>query len=162
MRRVVIVLADARARRSRGGGVMRWITHLGGARATVGTGLRLVAVGERRLGLAVLVALTLSHVAVQVLKRAVARPRPCDANGHPLALVDLPDPFSFPSGHAAAASAIATTLVLREPLLGLLVVPLAALVSASRVKLRVHHVSDMVAGVALGVGGGAGAVLLFF
>jgi len=75
---------------------MRWVTHLGGARATIGTGLLLVAVGERRLGLAVLVALTLSHVAVQVLKRAVARPRPCGA------LVDLPDPFSFPSGHAAA------------------------------------------------------------
>jgi len=141
---------------------MRWreVTHLGGARATIGTGLLLVAMGERRLGLAALVALTLSHVAVQVLKRAVARPRPCDASGHPLALVDLPDPFSFPSGHAAAVSAIATTLVLSEPLLGVLVVPIAAVVSASRVKLRVHHISDVVAGTALGVAGGiAGAVL---
>jgi len=119
----------------------RWITHLGGARATIGTGLLLIAVGEKRLGLAVLVALTLSHVAVQVLKRAVARPRPCDANGHPLALVDLPHPYSFPSGHAAAVSAI----------------------SASRVALRVHHVSDVVAGVTLGVAGGvAGAALLLF
>jgi len=107
----------------------RWITHLGGARATIGTGLLLVAVGERRLGLAVLVALALSHVAVQVLKRAVARPRPCDPNGHPLALVDLPDPFSFPSGHAAAASAIATTLVLRQPIAAVLIVPIALLVS---------------------------------
>lgn len=140
---------------------MRWVTHLGGARATIGTGLLLVAVGERRLGLAALVALTLSHVAVQVLKRTVARPRPCDANGHPLALVDLPDPFSFPSGHAAAASAIGTTLVLSEPFLALLVVPLAVVVSASRVRLRVHHISDVVAGAALGVAGGiAGAALL--
>jgi len=140
---------------------MRWVTHLGGARATIGTGLLLVAVGERRLGLAVLVALTLSHVAVQVLKRTVARPRPCDATGHPLALVDLPDPFSFPSGHAAAASAIGTTLVLSEPFLALLVVPLAVVVSASRVRLRVHHISDVVAGAALGVAGGiAGAALL--
>jgi len=144
---------------------MRWraVTHLGGARATIGTGLLLVAVGEQQLGLAALLALTLSHVAVQVLKRAVARPRPCDANGHPLALVDLPDPFSFPSGHAAAVSAIATTLVLTEPLLGVLVVPIAVVVSASRVKLRVHHLSDVVAGVALGVAGGiAGAVLFLF
>jgi undecaprenyl-diphosphatase len=100
-------------------------------------------------------------VAVQVLKRTVARPRPCDANGHPLALVDLPDPFSFPSGHAAAASAIGTTLVLSEPFLALLVVPLAVVVSASRVRLRVHHISDVVAGAALGVAGGiAGAALL--
>ena len=73
-------------------------------------------------------ALTLSHVAVQVLKRAVARPRPCDANGHPLALVD-PDPLSFPSGHGAAATAIATTLVLREPIAAVLIVPIAVLVS---------------------------------
>src|SRR6266699_3093984 len=119
----------ASARRRRRGGLMRWATHLGGARATIGTGLLLVAVGERRLGLAVLVALALSHVAVQVLKRAVARPRACDANGHPLALVDLPDPFSFPSGHAAAASAIATTLVLRQPIAAVLIVPIALLVS---------------------------------
>ena len=139
----------------------RWITHLGGARATIGTGLLLVAVGEKELGLAVLVALTLSHVAVQVLKRAVARPRPCDANGHPLALVDLPDPYSFPSGHAAAVSAIATTVTLHEPVLAVLVVPLAVAISASRVALRVHHVSDVVAGVTLGVAGGvAGAALL--
>ena len=139
----------------------RWITHLGGARATIGTGLLLVAVGEKQLGLAVLVALTLSHVAVQVLKRAVARPRPCDANGHPLALVDLPDPYSFPSGHAAAVSAIATTVTLNEPVLAVLVVPLAVAISASRVALRVHHVSDVIAGVTLGVAGGvAGAALL--
>ncbi len=139
----------------------RWITHLGGARATIGTGLLLVAVGEKQLGLAVLVALTLSHVAVQVLKRAVARPRPCDANGHPLALINLPDPYSFPSGHAAAVSAIATTVTLSQPVLALLVIPVAVVVSASRVALRVHHVSDVVAGVALGVAGGiAGTVLL--
>ncbi len=117
--------------------------------------------GEKQLGLAVLVALTLSHVAVQVLKRAVARPRPCDANGHPLALVDLPDPYSFPSGHAASVSAIATTVTLSQPMLALLVVPAAVAISASRVALRVHHVSDVVAGVTLGVAGGiAGAALL--
>jgi len=55
---------------------------------------------------AALFALTSSHLAVQVLKRAVARARPCDANGRLLALIDLPDPYSFPSGHAAAASAM--------------------------------------------------------
>jgi undecaprenyl-diphosphatase len=139
---------------------MRWVTHLGGARATIGAGLLVVALGERRLGLAALVALTLSHVAVQVLKRAVARPRPCDANGHPRALVDLPDPFSFPSGHAAAASAVATTIILREPLLALLVLPIAALVSASRVALRVHHLGDVVAGSVLGVAGAVAAATL--
>jgi undecaprenyl-diphosphatase len=139
---------------------MRWLTHLGGARVTIGIGLLLVAVGEQLLGLAALFALTTSHLAVQVLKRAVARPRPCDANGRPLALIDLPDPFSFPSGHAAAASAIGGTIAIAHPLLAPALLPLAAMIAASRVTLRVHHLGDAVAGVLLGLAGAAGAAVL--
>lgn len=139
---------------------MRWLTHLGGARVTIGTGLGLIAVGDRPVGLAVLVAVTLSHIAVQILKRAVARPRPCDANGRPLALVDLPDPFSFPSGHAAAATAVAGAVSVAHPLAAPVVIPLAAWIAYSRVALRVHHVGDVVAGVALGAAGVAAASAL--
>jgi undecaprenyl-diphosphatase len=138
---------------------MRWLTHLGGARVTVGTGLALLAV-DRRLGLTALVANAISHAAVQVLKRAVARPRPCDLHGQPLALVDLPDPFSFPSGHAAASAAVAVTVVLAHLWLAPVVLPLAALVGLSRVRLRVHHASDVLAGAALGVAGAIAAVAL--
>jgi undecaprenyl-diphosphatase len=140
--------------------MMRWVTHLGSARVTIGVGLCLVAVGEQLLGLAALFALTTSHVAVQVLKRAVARPRPCDANGRLLALIDLPDPYSFPSGHAAAACAISGTIALANPLLAPIVLPLAALISVSRVALRVHHPGDVVAGVLLGLAGAVGSALL--
>lgn len=139
---------------------MRWLTRLGGARATIGTGLGLIAVGDRDVGLAVLVALTLSHIAVQILKRAVARPRPCDANGRPLALVDLPDPFSFPSGHAAAATAVAGAVALAHPLTAPVLLPLAAWIAYSRVALRVHHVGDVLAGAALGAAGVAAASAL--
>jgi undecaprenyl-diphosphatase len=139
---------------------MRWLTHAGGARVTIGAGLLLVAAGEQLLGLAALFALTTSHVAVQLLKRVVARPRPCDANGHPLALIDLPDPFSFPSGHAAAACAVSGTIAIAHPLLAPIVLPIAALIAASRVTLRVHHVGDVVAGVLLGLAGAVGAALL--
>ena len=139
---------------------MRWLTHLGGARVTIGTGLGLIALGERELGLVVLIALTLSHIAVQVLKRAVARPRPCDANGRPLALVDLPDPFSFPSGHAAAATAVAGAVTVVHPIAAPILIPLAALIAYSRVALRVHHVGDVIAGVALGAAGVAAASAL--
>src|SRR5881628_10796 len=85
------------ASRGGGGDLMRWLTHLGGARATLGAGVLLLTLSDRRLGAAVLVANAVSHLVVQVLKRAFARPRPCDAMGRPLALVDLPDPHSFPS-----------------------------------------------------------------
>jgi undecaprenyl-diphosphatase len=138
---------------------MRWLTHLGGARATVGAGLAVLAL-DRRLGLAALLANAVSHLAVRVLKRAVARPRPCDTSGHPRALVELPDPFSFPSGHAAAAAAVAVTLSQAHPWLAPLLLPLAGVVAVSRVRLRVHHASDVVAGAALGVAGALAAAAL--
>jgi undecaprenyl-diphosphatase len=139
---------------------MRWLTHLGGARVTIGIGLLLVAAGEQLLGLATLVALTTSHVAVHLLKRMVARPRPCDADGRLLALIDLPDPYSFPSGHAAAVTAMSGTVALAHPLLAPVLLPLAAAVAASRVTLRVHHLADVVAGAALGLAGAVGAAAL--
>jgi undecaprenyl-diphosphatase len=141
--------------------MMHRITHLGGATTTLGVGLALLAL-DLRLGLAALLANAASHVVVQLLKRLVARPRPCDPDGQLLALVDLPDPFSFPSGHAAAATAVAATLTRWEPRLGLLVVPIAVAVAVSRVRLRVHHVSDVLAGVALGLAGALGATELLF
>ena len=133
--------------------MMHRLTHLGGARATLAVGFTLTALGDRRVGLATLLANALSHVVVQALKRAVARPRPCDANGTPLALIDLPDPHSFPSGHSTAATAVAATLALAHPRLAPFVLPLAAMVGYSRVVLRVHHASDVLAGAALGLAG---------
>jgi undecaprenyl-diphosphatase len=138
----------------------RWLTQHGGAAVTIGAGLALVAIGDRPTGLAALLANLLSHVPVQLLKRVVQRPRPCDANGRPLALVDLPDPFSFPSGHAAAATAVAASVAIAHPAAGALLLPLAALVAASRVTLRVHHVSDVVAGAGLGIAGAIAAAAL--
>lgn len=141
---------------------MRYLTHLGGARATIGLALVLMALGgtARGVGLAMLIANASSHLAVQILKRLVHRPRPCDATGRPLALVDLPDDFSFPSGHSAAATSVAFTLALTIPAAALVAVPVAALVGVSRVRLRVHHATDVAAGMLLGAGGAVVAHLL--
>jgi undecaprenyl-diphosphatase len=139
---------------------MRWITHLGDAVSTVGICLVLLLAGGHlaELGRAALLANAISHIAVQILKRTVVRARPCDADGRLLALVDVPDPFSFPSGHSAATMAVAGSVALAHPLLAPLAVPLAALVAVSRVKLRVHHPTDVLAGAALGL---AGAVAIW-
>lgn len=141
---------------------MRWVTHFGGTGATVGIPLWLLLLGdaERLVGLAALLANGVSHLAVQLLKRLVARPRPCDAGGRPLALVPIPDPYSFPSGHAAAATAVAGTLAAAHLWIAPVVLPLAGLVAASRVTLRVHHVGDVVAGVALGLAAAMGVSAL--
>ena len=121
---------------------------------TLGVGAALaLSARERHLGIAVLVANAASHLAVQVLKRAVHRPRPCDANGVPLALVELPDPYSVPCGHAAAATAVASSVSLAHPALAPVLLPVALLVARSRVTLRVHHRGDVIAGVLLGASG---------
>jgi undecaprenyl-diphosphatase len=141
---------------------MRWLTHLGGARATLAAGMALLPFGGAtyRLGLTVLLANVLSHAAVQVLKRTVVRARPCDVGGRPLALVDLPDPFSFPSGHTAAATSVAASVALAQPETAPFLLPLAALVGYSRIRLRVHHLSDVLAGAALGLAGAIAATRL--
>ena len=140
--------------------MMRRITRLGDAATTIGIGLVVLVADSRRVGAAMLLANLLSHVPVQILKRLVARPRPSDANGRPLALVPLPDPFSFPSGHAAAATALAATAAFAYPATTPVVLPLAAVVSYSRFALRVHHATDVLAGVALGLGGALAAAAL--
>lgn len=132
---------------------MRWLTHLGGARMTIGVGALMLVLGETRLGLAMLMANLCSHLPVQVLKRLVARPRPADTFGRPVARVPLPDPFSFPSGHAAAATAVATPAMVAHPGLVPLLVPLVVAVGYSRIALRVHYASDVLVGMALGLGG---------
>jgi undecaprenyl-diphosphatase len=97
---------------------------------------------------------------VQLLKRTVARARPCDADGRPLALIDLPDPFSFPSGHSAAGFAVAAVVAYAHPWTAPAVLSLATLIAVSRVRLRVHRLEDAVVGSLLGLTGAAAAARL--
>jgi membrane-associated phospholipid phosphatase len=60
---------------------------------------------------------------------------------------------SFPSGHAA--SAFTAAMLLRDSPLAPLYFVLAALVSTSRVYVKMHHASDVLVGAALGVVMGA-------
>ena len=135
--------------------MMRRLTHLGDAWSTIGISLGLWLAGgsTAAAGRAALLANAISHLAVQILKRTVARARPCDANGVPLAEIGIPDPFSFPSGHSAASTAVAASLALAHPWLAPVTLPLATAVCLSRVRLRVHHPTDVVAGAALGLAG---------
>ena len=140
---------------------MRWVTHLRGFWVTVAVSLALVAV-DARLGLAVLAAVAMSGITVQVLKRGFGRRRPWDPKtDKPLAVIKLPDPFSFPSGHSAAITAVTVTISLYKPVLSPFLLPVAALVAASRVKLLVHFLGDVLAGVSIGLAGAIAAWALF-
>jgi undecaprenyl-diphosphatase len=62
----------------------------------------------------------------------------------------VPRTSSFPSGHASAAFANAILLAEDDPLAPLYYA-LAVVVASSRMYVKIHHASDVLAGVALGV-----------
>lgn len=128
----------------------RGITHAGGARASIGLCLASVALPAVSLLTAwrALLLLGVSHAVVQVIKRTVGRPRPVAGASFP-SLVDVPDRFSFPSGHACAAMAVAVGFASAFPSLALPLLLLAWLVGFSRVVLGVHYPGDVLVGQAI-------------
>jgi undecaprenyl-diphosphatase len=134
--------------------LLRIATHGGGVAWTILLPLAFVpSSSSRRTALAALGANIGSHLVVQILKRTVVRPRPSVALHDLKASVALPDAYSFPSGHACAATAIAGVLLFAHSPLAPPFVLLALLVGASRVYLRVHYPSDVVAGHFIGAAG---------
>lgn len=97
------------------------------------------------------VALGAAQLTFFSLKRIIGRERPCAVEPHCWSVLLPPDRFSFPSGHSITAFAIAVSLGLWYPslLIGLLFCALS--VAASRVILGLHYLSDVIAGLAIGV-----------
>ena len=101
---------------------------------------------------AIVMALTgaLGVVLYTLLKHLFVRERPfithtaIDPAAAPL------DRYSFPSGHTLHAVSFAWQASAHFPELGLLLLPLAALIAGSRVVLGLHYPSDVLAGAALG------------
>jgi len=148
------------------GWMVRWLrlaTLAGGATVTTSVPLLLLPwTASRSFGLTLLLANAASHACVQVLKRTVVRQRPHRSSAGLLALGVIPDAFSFPSGHSAAAMALAIPCVVRGGALGIPALLLALMVGVSRVYLRVHYPTDVVAGQILGVAGAALAVCIVY
>ena len=83
-----------------------------------------------------------------VVKSMFRRQRPVHDGPRPFRLRQ-PLTSSFPSGHASAA-AVFTVVAGEDDALAPLYLGLAALVSASRVHVRIHHPSDVLGGAILG------------
>jgi undecaprenyl-diphosphatase len=85
-----------------------------------------------------------------VIKPLFRRSRPAHAGARPHYL-RTPRSSSFPSGHASS-SAFATVVLGDNDRLWPAYAALALLIAASRVHVRIHHASDVLAGAAIGAG----------
>ena len=85
-----------------------------------------------------------------LLGNIIARVRPYEAGDVVHLLNGGASGYSFPSGHATAAFAIACAVLPDRPVLGLLLLIAAFLVSAGRVMVGVHYPLDVVGGAILG------------
>ena len=125
----------------------RWgwiaVTHAGGAVVSIAAVVipLITESWAQSISVRAAISLTASHLAVQLVKRSVNRARP-DTTAH----IPCPDCFSFPSGHATAALAVALSYALAAPLLAVPLVGFALIVGWSRVKLGVHYPGDVVMG----------------
>ena len=111
----------------------------------------LAALGAGRRAAAVARAGALAWTVAQASKRLIPRTRPYE-RAEAERLVVEPAGSSWPSGHAAVAAAMADVLAReRGPVAGTVLAAAAAGVAASRVYVGVHHLSDVVAGLGVGV-----------
>ena len=106
----------------------------------------------RNVGILAIIALILSTIMGEVIiKNIVQRPRPFLAVTTINMLIAKPLTYSFPSGHATVAFAVAGVLFEKFKKYGFIFIMLALLISFSRIYLFVHYPSDVIAGIALGL-----------
>jgi undecaprenyl-diphosphatase len=97
----------------------------------------------------------------KTLKNLSHRPRPCQLEPHCWSKVLPPDRFSFPSGHTMTAFSIALVVSYFYPSLEATLFFLAASIAVSRIVLGMHFLSDVLAGVVLGVALGCASITAF-
>ena len=133
---------DAVVRVATDAGSLYGVGVVAGGLALLGAGTRAAAVA--RAGV-------LAWTAAQAAKPLLPRTRPYEREEAERLVVE-PAGTSWPSGHAAVAAAVADALGRgRGPVTGALLAAAAGGVAASRVYVGVHHLSDTVAGLGVGV-----------
>ena len=140
--------------------LMRMLSRMGDPAAWAVVGLTLGAVAGARDAWLLGTGAGLAVASSQVLKRLFCRPRPTSGVGGIAALVAIPDRFSFPSGHTAAAFGVAVALAGEGSGTALLTLALAFGIAISRIYLGAHYPLDVAAGVLVGAASGLAARLL--
>lgn len=90
----------------------------------------------------------IAGIVVEILKQILARPRPTELLD--AIVVSSAHGYSFPSGHATMAFALATVLSAKEPKWRWWFFILAVLISLSRIYMGVHYPLDVIGGAMIG------------
>ena len=98
--------------------------------------------------LIMIISILAAALLVFVVKRLVPRRRPEGEWGK---FYRLTDPGSFPSGHSVRAFMLAVILLGMSPGIGFVLLIWAPLVGLARVAMGLHYLSDVLAGMLLGV-----------
>lgn len=133
---------------------MTFITHLGDKGLIwIAAGLVMLFFAKyRRNGIVLWIGLLVGLLVFNVLlKNIFMRDRPCWIDTDYALLIPNPKDFSFPSGHTGSSVIAATILTMTNRKFGYAAIPLAVLISFSRLYLYVHFPSDVLASTVLGV-----------
>lgn len=111
----------------------------------------------RKAGMILIVALGVNYVLGEIIiKKAVGRDRPSTLLPEDEMIINKPKDHSFPSGHSASSfCAFAVTAICCPPYIWAPALFGAVMIAFSRIYLRVHYLSDVLGGMALGLFDGA-------
>jgi len=117
----------------------------------------------RETGIIMMAALGFNFILGEIIiKKSVGRDRPSTRISDDDMKINKPKDHSFPSGHSASSFCAFTVTLLCCPVwIWLPALALAGTIAFSRMYLRVHYLTDVIGGIALGVMDGSLVTILF-
>ncbi len=107
----------------------------------------------RDTGINILLSLFITWLTGEItIKRLVGRVRPSEVLPEDEQIIKRPKFYSFPSGHSASSFSVVAVVLIRCPWwIVLPVTIMASLIAFSRMYLRVHYFTDVIAGITWGL-----------